>query len=76
MKHQDCTLDEILNELVNNNDFCRELDIVELSKEEKIDFLKSSYNEEDIREFFDELVQFGAKKLKDAHKGRTFKNSI
>lgn len=61
--HLDTDLESIMDALVNNQDFCREQDIEDEEISERKNYLTSTHNEEDIREFFNELVQQGAKKI-------------
>lgn len=80
VNHLDSTLDDILLCLVHDKDFIRENQI-EFSQSktpyfDRTSWLYNNFNEEDLREFFNELVKQGAKELTKTLGKQTFAKNI
>ena len=54
-ENEDLTLDDKIKFLVNNRDYVRETNLFDLSIDERIEFLKTSLNDDDIEEMYNEM---------------------
>ncbi len=81
MKHLDCTLEEIIHELASSDETLeyiqtQHLDVYNTKNLDNRKRYLRTYSEVQLRNMFDDIVQTGAKKLKQSMKGQSFRKNI